>query len=270
MGIEFGKIFTDILGKFGGALPGIIGAFIVFLIGWIIAAIVRKAVKALLAKMGADKLAENLNRIDLFSKMSIEIKPSTFISQIVYYLLLLITMMVAAEVSGLQDLSDLMETIIEYTPKLLSALLLLIIGLVIADFIRKLIKTACDSVGIPSGSIIASFVFYFLFITVAMSALKQAGVTTDFMTTNLSIIIGGIVLAFAVGYGYASRSVMSSILSSFFYTKGKIGLGDHISINGMKGEVIEMNSTSVTIKTDKGRTVIPLRKFSEDNFEILD
>ncbi len=270
MGIDFQKIFQDIFSKFGDAIPGIVGAIIVFILGWILSSVIARIIKKLLSKIGIDKFAANLNDVDLFSKMSLELKPSTVLSKISYYLLLLVTMMVAAEVSGLQELSDLMSKIVEYAPKVLSAFIITIIGLVIADFIRKMIVTACESVGIPSGRIIASFIFYFLFITILITALKQIGIPTELISTNVTLVIAGIVIAFAIGYGFASRNVMESILSSFFYIKGKVHVGNVIRLGNIEGEVIGMDSTSIILlKQDKNKIIIPLSRFAEEEVEII-
>ena len=270
MEIDFIGILEGVLMKFANAIPGIVGAIIIFVVFWVVASIVAKIISKMLSKVGIDKFADNLNQIDLFSKLKLDMKPSSILSKIAYYLLLLIGAMVAAEVSGMKELSDLMEQIINYAPKVLSAGIIMIIGLVIADFIKKMIVTACDSVGVSSGRIIGSFVFYFIFITIVITAMKQIGIPTELVSTNVTIVILGIVLAFSVGYGFASRKVMASILSSFFYTKGKVDVGNIIKINGMKGEVISMDSTSITLKTEENsKILIPLSRFAENDVEIF-
>jgi small-conductance mechanosensitive channel len=270
MDINFIEIIQGVLMQFAEAIPGIVGAIVIFVIFWIVASIVAKLISKMLSKVGIDKFADNLNQIDLFAKMKVDMKPSSILSKIAYYLLLLIGAMVAAEVSGMQELSDLMEQIINYAPKVLSAGIIMIIGLVVADFIKKMIVTACDSVGVPSGRIIGSFVFYFIFVTVIITAMKQIGIPTELVSTNVTIIILGIVLAFSIGYGFASRKVMASILSSFFYTKGKIDIGNVIKINGVKGEVISMDSTSITLKIEENsKVLIPLSRFAENDVEIF-
>lgn len=270
MGIDFEEIFQNVFGQFASAIPGIIGAIIVFVIFWIIAKLAARMVKAVLGKIGIDKFADNLNQVDLVSKMSMDIKPSTILSKIVFYIFILIGMMVAAEVSGLQELSDLMEKIIDFAPKLFAAFIVLVLGLMIADFIKKFIITACDSVGVPSGRVIGNFIFYFLFVTIIITAMQQIGMPTDLIATNVTIVILGIVLAFSIGYGFASRKVMASILSSFFYTKGKVDIGQHIKIGDIKGKIVGMDSTSVTIFTDnKTHVIVPLSRFAEKDVEIF-
>ncbi len=271
LGIDFEKIFQDIFSQLATAIPGIVGAILILIVGFIVAAITSKVTKNIFSKIGVDKFADKLNKIDLFSKLNIDAKPSNIISKVVYYILILITMMVAAEVSGMKELSDLMEKIIDFTPKALAAFILIIIGLVICDFIKDMIITACDSVGVPSGRIIANFIFYFLFITIVITALSQIGIPVDLISTNITLVIGGIVIAFAIGYGFASREVMASILSSFFYVKGKINLGDMIRVGKQQGQVVRMDSTSIILlKEDKNKVIIPLSRFAEEEVEIID
>ena len=81
-------------------------------------------------------------------------------------------------------------------------------------------------------------------------------------------MIGGIVLAFAIGYGLASKSTMSNFLASY-YVKDMFKVGDKITVEGVTGKVIEMNKASVSLVTDNGNKVIfPLSKVSGSNIEI--
>ncbi len=268
--LDLTKILQEILSKFGGAIPSIISAIIIFILGWIISGVISRLLRKMLEKIGIDRFADRLEEIDLISKMKVEVKPSRFISKVIYYLLMLVTLMVASAVSKLQELSDLVEKIIDYAPKFLSAFIILIIGLVIADFIKKIIKTACDSVGVPSGSIISSFVFYFIFITVIIISLEQIGIPTDLLETNVTIIIAGIVLAFGIGYGISSIKIMSSMLSSFFYSKGKVEVGMTVKIDEDKGKVVAMDSTSITLlKEDNTSVIFPLSRLAETKIEIF-
>ena len=61
----------------------------------------------------------------------------------------------------------------------------------------------------PSASLISNFVFFF-FINILIVALSQASINTSFIEQNISIIIAGGVLAFSIGYGLASKDIVSS------------------------------------------------------------
>jgi small-conductance mechanosensitive channel len=136
-----------------------------------------------------------------------------------------------------------------------------------ADFLKNIVKTTCDSLGIPAAGVIANVVFYFVFLNISMITLAQAGIDTAFIESNLSIILGGIVLAFAIGYGLASRHIVANFLASF-YNRDKIKVGDIISINGLKGEVVELDNTSMVLQAHEKRIIVPLNKLATEPVEV--
>ena len=100
-----------------------------------------------------------------------------------------------------------------------------------------------------------------------MSALDQAGIQTDFIKSNLIIIVAGAVGAFAFGYGLASKGMMANLLASF-YAKGKFIIGDVVTVDNTKGQIVAMDNTSFTIQTDASKIVFPLNKLTEKGIEV--
>lgn len=250
-----------------GIIPNVITAIAIFIVGLILAKFLRKILATALSKTGIDNLADRLNQIDLISGSKMRIVPSAFLSSIVYYLVLFVFIMVSVEALGMEALSQLMTDIINYIPKAISALFVLIIGVLFSDMIKKIVLTTCESLAISSAKLIANFVFYFLFLNVALITLKQAELQTNFMENNISIIFGGIILAFAIGYGLASKTLMSNMLSAY-YNGDKFQLDDELTIDGQTGIVIGMDGTSLTLRVETGEMVVPLSRLSKDKYFI--
>ena len=261
-------ILADVLSKFLSAIPNIIGAIIVIIAGLLIAKAVAKAIEVLLQKAKVDRLGDRLNAVEMVANADVEIKFSVLISRVVYYVLVLIFLVVATDVLGMEVVSVMVADLIAYVPRLIAAVVLLIIGLLLAEGIKKIVLAACRSLKIPSANIIATFVFYLVFITLLISALAQAGIATDLITSNLTVILSAIAFAFALGYGLASRDTMANFLASF-YSKNKIRVGDTIRLDGAKGRVIAQDNTSVTIQGDNAIVIIPLQKLHTDKLEIF-
>jgi len=261
------ELLEDILKQLKEFAPNLIFALAILIIGWIIAKLVASIIKRILKAIKIDNLADKLNDIDLVRQTNMTILPSNVISKVVYYLFMLITFIVATDKLGVEAVTNLLTNFINYLPKLLTGLIFFILGLVLADAIRGVVLTACQSLGIPSAKIIASVVFYFVFLSVTMSALDQAEIQTDFIKSNLMIIIAGAVGAFAFGYGLASKGMMANLLASF-YTKGKFVIGDIVTVDGIKGQIVEMDNTSFAVKTATSKTVFPLSKLAEKGIEI--
>ncbi len=254
--------------ELANVIPNLIGAVIVFAVGWILAKTFSKILKKVLEKTGIDKLAEKLNEIEIVYKSKVKVVPSIFLSKILYYLILFVFAMAATEVLGMQAISELMQNTMAYIPKLFAALLVMVFGIFVADAIKKMVFTAANSLAIPSAKLISTIVFYFIFVNVLMITLKQAELKTDFIETNISIIFAGVIFAFALGYGMASKGLMSNLLSSF-YSKSKFEIGTTISVDGVKGEIIDVDTTSITLQTETSKVVIPMGKLMNEKVEFF-
>jgi len=244
-------------------------AAVVLIIGIIIAKTVTKLIKKLLEVIKIDKLGDKLNDIDFVKGADIDFKISAVISKILYYFIVLIFLVIATDILSMQAISDLIADLINFFPKLLTGLVLLVFGVLLSELIRKLVETTLKSIGVASAKLISSFLFYFLFINVVVVAIGQTGINTQFLQQNISIIIAGGVLAFSIGYGLASRDVMANFLSSF-YTRDKVAVGDFIELAGEEGEVIEMTKTAITLAANGKKVIYPLKKLLNERVTIID
>ena len=249
-------------------LPRLIGGFLFIILGFIIARIIANLIKNLFKKLKIDRLGERLNDIEIIAKSSVDIKISQVISKIIYYFILLVFIVAATDIIGMPAISNLFNEILNWIPNLLVALVILVLGLLFSEIIRKAVLTACESLSIPSARLISLMAFYFLFINIIISALSQAKVDTSFISSNLSILIGAGAFAFAIGYGLASKDVIANFLASY-YTKGKFQIGDHIRVDGTQGTIIELDRSTVTVVSDGKKIIIPLSKLAREKVEFL-
>jgi len=253
------SVFNQIM----GVLPKLAGALVLLLLGWVIAKLVSAIIARILKRIGLDKLADKLNQTEMFQEAKLTIRPVIIIKQFLYWTLMLIFVLSAAETLELHIVTQQISALIQYLPQLLTSLVILTLGFYLANAVKDMVAKACESFGIPSGKIISSIVFYILFIAIAVTALNQAGINTDVITSNLTLIIGGVVLAFAIAYGFAARNVLSSILTSF-YSKGNFYVGQQIEIDSYKGTIIRMDSVSFTLDIGGSLIVFPLNRLLND------
>lgn len=265
--IDMSSTLTDMISRFVSGVPNFIIAIIILLIGLIVSKIASKVIKNLLVKIKVDKLGDSLNEIDFIESTNVKIKLSAVFSKIVYYVLLLFFTIAATDALNMPAVSNLVVGIFNFVPKLIVALIFLIIGILAADAIKSIVLTTCNSLGISSGKIIASFLFYFLLVNIFISALSLAEIETAFLQQNISIVLGGIVLAFAIGYGLASKDSMSNLLASYG-SNDKFKIGDTLTIDGDTGKVIDLDGSSVTITSNDRRIVYPLNKVMNSKIEI--
>ncbi len=258
-----GSILKDI----GSALPGILGAIIVLVIGWLITKIVTFILKKVLKLANVDRLSDKLNEAQLFGDSDIKIEISKVLVGFVKWVLRLVFIIVAADVMNLKIISSEIANLLRYLPILLSAMVILMIGLYAAKLVKKAITAVMESMGVGGSKIVGNLVFYIIVIFVGITALNQAGIDTVIITSNFTIILGAFLLAIALALGLGSKEVVGDLLRTF-YTRKIYEVGDKVKIKKIEGEVESIDHISMVIKTSKGKIVMPIKKVVENTVEI--
>jgi hypothetical protein len=262
------SLIRSLVERLSVALPRMALALMILLAGWLVAAALRRGLKRLLAGSGVDAFLERLGDIDLVRRSGLSIQVSSFVPAMAYYTVLLVFMVVATDILGIAAVTNMVRDLIDYLPSLFSALLLFVVGVLLADALRGMLLTALKSLGVTSAGFISSGVFYLLFVSVAVSALAQASINTSFIASNLTVLIGAGALAFAIGYGLASRDLVANYLGGY-YNKGKVHSGDEVQIGGVRGKVVVIDSTSLILQTEDRAILVPLSRLASENVEIF-
>ncbi len=252
------ETFNEMIKSFMSFFYNLIGAIIILVIGWVVAKMVAAVTQKMLEKIGADKIGEKLNDIDAIKSLKLEIRLSAIISTVLYYFILIFMLRPAADTLGVPAISDMVKLLVEFIPKIISSALMLSAGIFLADALKNFVVTLCKSFNIAAGKLIGTAIFFFLLIIFVIQAVAQVGINTSLLESSFNLLVGGIIFAFAIGYGFASKEILLNIISSF-YSKNKYKEGQVIEIDGVKGEIIAMDNTTITLKTVDSKTIFPLQ-----------
>lgn len=256
---NWSELFLESLQVFGqkfiGAIPGIIGALLILLLGWLFARLVSGGITRLLGLMRFDKLAESIKADQFLQKANINLAPSRVVGKFVYWLLILLIIMTASETLGWHAVSQEISNLLGILPNLMISIIFFIVGTYIATFVRDLIRSTTRSLGISAGRLISSFVFYLLIAIVSLTALEQAGLDTKIITSNLLLIMGAILAAAAISYSIASKDLLANLLAGFF-SQRTFQIGQVIEIDGIVGKIVSQNKISVTLQISMEEQVV--------------
>lgn len=260
--------FQTLINQFVDFVPKLVGAVVILLIGVLVAKSVAAIVSRVLKQVGFDKIGAKLNEIDFIRQLQTEIKLSEIVAKVLYYFILLVFITAATETLGVAAITGMVLSLVNFIPKLIAAAIMLQIGILVADGLKKAVTTLCQTFKVASGKLLGSIVFFFFLIITIISALGQAGINTELLESSFNLLIGGIIFAFAVGYGIASRDVMANILSSF-YSKDRYKVGQVIQIDDVKGAIVSIDNTSMTLQTGETTTVFPLQTLQSRKVEVF-
>ncbi len=270
---NWSQLFFDSLRSFGQsfmmAMPRVLGAILIVFLGWLFARVLSSGVKKLLKTVKFDHLADRINAGSWLEKANIKMAPSVLIGKFIYWVLLLLVIITAADTLGWTAISLEISKLLGYLPNLLAAVIFFVIGIYIATFVKDVIRGATKTLGISTGRIISSFVFYLLFLLITLTALDQAGIDTTIITSNLLLIIGSIMAAAAISYGLASRDVLANILAAFFSRK-TFRKGQIIEIDGQRGKIVEVTNVAVILKlNEEEQLVVPSHQLITKQIKII-
>jgi hypothetical protein len=261
----------DSLGQMGkniaGVIPNIIGAILVLVLGWIITKIVLVILKRILKLTKVDRITELINEKDLFGTTDIKFNVSSVITGFVKWILYLVFLIVASDIMDWKIVSVEIGNLLRYLPKLFSALALLMIGLYIANFLKKAIFGLFESFDLAGSKLVSNLVFYVIAVIIVITALNQAGIDTSVITNNVTIILASFLTAVAIGFGFGSKEVVGDLLRSF-YARRNYEVGQKIHLNDVTGTIESIDNITMTLKTTTGKTVLPIKDIAQNKIDI--
>lgn len=260
--------FNTLIAQFVQFVPRLIGCVIIFLVGYMIAKAVEALVKKVLGRVGFDRIGEKLNEISFIKQLKTEIKLSQIVAKVLYYFILLVFLTAATETLGIPAITKMIASIVDFIPQLIASAIMLQVGIMVADVIKNAVTSLCKSFHIASAKLIGNIVFIFFLVITFISALGQIGIETALLESSFNLILGGIVAAFAIGYGIASRDVLANMISAM-YSRNKYQEGQVVQLDDVRGTIIKIDNVSVTIRGTETTTVIPLQLFQSQKVEIF-
>ncbi|MFI6304878.1 hypothetical protein ACIBCH_23650 [Amycolatopsis thailandensis] len=181
-------------------VPKLVGFLIILLIGWLIAKAVSKALGLVLSKIGFGKLIEKTGLTGTLKQANVD--AGGILVKLVYYFILLIALQLAFGVFGESNpVSALLNDIIAFLPRILVALVLVIVAAAVAKVVRDLVTGALSTR--PAGRLLGTIAYWLIMAFGIIAALGQVNIATavtgPVLITVLATIGGVIVVGFGGG-----------------------------------------------------------------------
>lgn len=195
------------LHQVGAFLPHVLLAVVILIVGWLLAKAARFAVVRTLRAINFNIVTEKAG-IDQFLKQGGGERDTVdFLGLLVYWLVLLATLMIAFNSLGLAYVTDLIGRVVLFVPKVMVAVLILVFGAYFARFVGAAVTAYCKSVGISDGDFLGRLALYAILAFVILIALDQVGLGDVIRQTFLILVAAiGLALALAFGIGGAKRA----------------------------------------------------------------
>jgi hypothetical protein len=200
LGGSFTNSLESLWAGFVMFIPGLVLAIIFFVVGWIIASIIGKAIAQLFSALKIDKIFESAGAGEMMAKAGMRLNVGKFIGDLVKWFIIAVFLWWTLGFIGLTEVTQFMrEVVVQYLPRVIVAALVLVMATVISDFMRKLIRGSAKMANVRSANLLGTIAHYAIWVFAFIIALSELGVARELM----SILFTGIVAMFAIAGGLA-------------------------------------------------------------------
>ena len=202
-------------------LPNLMAAIIIFILGWLASRIIKSLITKILGAIKFDTLTEKAGINDLLAKGNIYKRPREVLAILAYWFLLLIVIVASFDALGLPIISELLNKILLYIPNVIAAIVVLIFGAILANFLSTFLQTVCSGLGKEMATLLSTIAKYAILILAITMALQQLNIATPVVTAAFSILFGALCLALALAFGLGGRDAAANYLQKLREAKGK-------------------------------------------------
>jgi small-conductance mechanosensitive channel len=213
-------------------MPNLLGAIFILAFGFIVSKILQRAGAAVIRRLGFDHLAARVGLDRFLERGGVKSPPSALIGQLLFWLFLLTFLISAAETIGLSNVSRTIESLVLYLPNVIAAVVIFVVGITIATFVRGVIQSAAQSIGVDYSQGLARLAYGVLVVIAGTLAIGQLQIETTLLNRVIQIVLVGAVAAIAFALGTGTRDVARHLVAGVYlrdlYKRGVIlHVGEH-------------------------------------------
>ncbi len=192
--------------------PKLLAVFTMLIIGWGIALLVRFAVKRFLKWVNFDRYTGKSGLEHYFKNDQFDVSLSGIISQIIFWLVILLFVITGANILGMTELANMLHQLANYLPRIILAIVILIFGTILSRFINRLVFAWLHSIKFDGALVVSTSAEYLVQFFAIFVALEQLNIGTQLITALFVIMLGSVFLALAIAFGLGGKEWAAEIL----------------------------------------------------------
>lgn len=240
--------------------PTLASALAIVLGGWVAALIVRSVLTRVLAALHLDRALEGTRLATVIGALGKDSGPARLMAQLAYYTLLLVTLNTAAGQLGLVGLQRALDGAVGYLPKAFSALALLAVGAFVASAAKRSVGAVLRELRNPLAGLAETGTEAAILLIVTLLALDALGVNLTFITGNLTLLLGAVLVVVVFLSCWAMRHPAEELIANY-YLRRMLSVGDHVQTKTHQGTVLEFVPLGLMLRDATGdEHFIPARE----------
>jgi len=208
--------FNQVMVGIIGFIPSLLGAIILFLLGLILAGWLKTLVVKLLNLTKLDGVIKNATIKEFLKNAQITGKIEIIIGEVVRWLTIALFFAASVNILGLTSVSEFLSNIILGIPTLVAAIIILVVGVVIAGFLEKMVKGSLGSQDPALSRLVGKVVSYATLTLFILAAISQLGIARFFIETTFTGFIAALAIGIGISLGLGSKDLIKTLLEGWY------------------------------------------------------
>ena len=256
--VDMETVARQFFGAVAAYIPSLLGAILIVVAGWLLARLLREGT----LKLGdtANRLLTRVGTTGLLSTFRLSSAAMRIVASLVFWVTMLLFITAATRVAGLDAFSNWLDRIVVYVPHMVAAGVILLAGYLISQVIRDLVATALASAHVAQGELIGLLVQWAVLLAAVIIGVEQLGVDVTFLIIIAATVVGGFAAAIAIAFGLGARDLVANLIAAH-HARRQLLPGQEVSVEGLRGELLEITATGLVLATAEGRALVPARAY---------
>ena len=264
---SFRVVFADLINGVINYLPKLLLGVVILAAGWLIARLLAAMIRKLAHKIGVDSAVVRSGLADDLAQAEIRQSASELIGSLFFWLIFLSSVPLALDHMGLATLISPLQVLVSYLPRLLAAIIVVIVGSLLAQLLGQGTKALAINLGIEFHQGMERTVRTFFLVIAVIVAIQQMGFDVSLLTNSLTNIIAITLAGLALAFGLGGRDIVRNVLAGH-YVREYLTLGDHLEVDGVQGTLEGIGTISAEVSVEGERMVIPNTRLTETQIKI--
>lgn len=206
------QALSDLWYGFIGFAPKLIGAVIIFVIGWFIAMWLGKLVAEVLKRVKFDALFEKTKWDEAMKKADFKMSMSGFAGSLVKWILTIVFLLAAVEILGMSQFAGFLKEIIAWIPNVIVAAAIFVVAVIVADILEKLVKAMVSKMSVRYVNLIGAVVRWSIWVFAILAALSQLGIGSDIIQILVTGFVALIVISGGLAMGLGGKDIARDVI----------------------------------------------------------
>lgn len=202
-------------------LVSLLAAVLILVIGLYISRLAGSVAKKILNKISFDDKTSKLGINELCMRFGLGKSPTYIISFVLSWAVIFYAIVLASDVLKLFVIRDLFTRFLEFIPTLFASVLILFAGLLFGKLMGNIIENSAKANNLKGGLFISRAVYAFIVFFCAMLAVENLGFATQLVNNVVIIVLASMGLAFGIGVGLGSKTLVEDFLHDLFKKEDK-------------------------------------------------